>query len=315
MKLSIVIVNWKVKALLRDCLRSVFAEMKLPAGDYEVIVVDNDSRDGSVEMIEAEFPQVRLIASPDNLGFADGCQAGYDLSSGELVLLLNPDTVVLDHAINSMVALMEARPDAAIVGSRLLNSDGSFQRASGGAYPRLSNVAWNYFFLGKLLPGSWAPEPLFLDGDPMGIREIEWVSGASLMFRRSAVGKRIFDPAFFMFGEDMDLCDRMRRSGWKVLYSTQQSIVHHHGSSFAKQSERAVLATVYKGPRTFFARTHNRFELFLYDAILFLGYGLRWLASSLLAMVSSREDHAEQARFSRDFVRSMMRVRLTHRPS
>jgi GT2 family glycosyltransferase len=261
-------------------------------------------------MVEAEFPQVRLIASADNLGFADGCQAGYDISSGKLVLLLNPDTVVLDHAIDSMVALMDKRPDVAILGSRLLNSDGSFQRASGGAYPRLSNVAWNYFFLGKLLPKSWAPEPLFLDGDPPGIREIEWVSGASLMFRRSAVGKRIFDPAFFMFGEDMDLCDRMRRAGWKVLYSAEQSIVHHHGSSFAKQSERAVLATVYKGPRSFFARNHNRFELFLYDAILFLGYGLRWVAASALALVSRSRDHAEQARFSRDFVRSMMRVRL-----
>jgi GT2 family glycosyltransferase len=308
-KLSIIIVNWKVRELLRGCLRSVFEQTRLPSGSWEVIVVDNDSRDGSVEMVRSEFPQARLIVSETNLGFADGCQAGYEVSSGEFVLLLNPDTIVLDHAIEKMIEQIEQDPKVAVLGSRLLNTDGSFQRASGGAYPKLTNLAWNYLLLNRLLPSRWAPESLFLEGDPQGIREIEWVSGASLMFRRSAVGERIFDPAFFMFGEDMDLCDRVRDAGWKVLYSARQSIVHHHGSSFAKQSEREVLATVYKGPRSFFARTHNRFELLLYDLILFVGYLSRWLASTLIAAVSGNSDHRDQAHFSRQFVRSMVSAR------
>jgi hypothetical protein len=309
---SIVIVNWKVRDLLRDCLASVRDQMLMDPADYEVIVVDNDSADGSVEMMAAEFPWVRVEASPVNLGFADGSQRGYELSSGEFILLLNPDTVILDHAVDKMVARMAATPDAAIIGARLLNSDGSFQRASGGAFPSLANVAWNYLFLSRLLPARWGPEEMFLKGDPQGIRDLDWVSGASLLFRRAAVGRRIFDPAFFMFGEDMDVCDRMKRQGWRVLYSTEQSIVHHHGSSFAKQAERQIMATVYKGPRAFFARSHGRMALAAYDLLLFVGYGLRWVAADMLNLFTRKAEHAELARFSGDFVRTMVRARLSH---
>jgi GT2 family glycosyltransferase len=281
---------------------------------FEVIVVDNDSRDGSVEMMKSDFPWVRVEASPVNLGFAAGSQLGYELSSGEFVLLLNPDTVVVDHAIDTLVERLAATPDAAIIGSRLLNSDGSFQRASGGAFPSLANVAWNYLFLNRVLPARWGPEEMFIKGDPQGIRDIDWVSGASLLFRRAAVGERIFDPAFFMFGEDMDVCDRMKRQGWRVLYSTEQSIIHHHGSSFAKQAEQQVLATVYKGPRTFFARTHGPFALAVYDLLLVVGYGTRWLGALLLQLCTRRQNYADQARFSGDFVRTMLRARASHKP-
>jgi N-acetylglucosaminyl-diphospho-decaprenol L-rhamnosyltransferase len=305
--LSIVVVNWNVRDLLRDCLRSVVREMRLPPDAYELIVVDNASADGSVEMLRAEFPDVVLIASPDNLGFAPGCQVGYEQARGEFVLLLNPDTVILDSAIDAMLGQMGRDVRLGIVGSRLLNSDGSFQRATGGAFPTLRNLAWNYLFLARLLPAHWAPPALFLDGDPRGMRPIDWVSGASLMFRRAAVGETIFDPAFFMFGEDMALCDRIARAGWKVRLSADTAIVHHHGKSFAQQSDVAVLATVHKGPRGFFRRSRGPLAGFAYDAILFAGYLVRWPLFALAARLKPGRGHDEMARFSRRYVATMLR--------
>jgi hypothetical protein len=99
-----------------------------------------------------------------------------------------------------------------------------------------------------------------------------------------------------------------------VLYSTEQSIIHHHGSSFAKQAEQQVLATVYKGPRTFFARTHGPFALAVYDLLLLVGYGTRWVGALLLQLCTRRQNYADQARFSGDFVRTMLRARASHKP-
>jgi len=305
--LSIVVVNWNVRELLRDCLRSVIREMRLPTEAYELIVVDNASADGSVEMLRSEFSDVILIASPDNLGFARGCQVGYEAARGEFVLLLNPDTVILDSAIDAMLAEMGRDLRLGIVGSRLLNSDGSFQRATGGAFPTLANLAWNYLFLGHLLPSRWAPPALFLDGDPRGLQPIDWVSGASLLFRRSAVGPTIFDPAFFMFGEDMALCDRVSREGWKVRLSADTAILHHHGKSFAQQSDAAVIATAHKGPRGFFRRSRGAGAALAYDAILFAGFLIRWPLFAIAARLKPGRGHDEMARFSRRYVATMLR--------
>jgi N-acetylglucosaminyl-diphospho-decaprenol L-rhamnosyltransferase len=145
--LSVVIVNWNVRDLLRRCLVSVREQMRLPRDRYEIIVVDNASADGSVEMLRSEFPDVTLIASATNLGFGAGCNLGYARASGARILLLNPDTEVVDHAIDGLMEVMRDHPRAAVVAPRLLNTDRSFQRASGGALPTLLNVAWKYLFL------------------------------------------------------------------------------------------------------------------------------------------------------------------------
>lgn len=300
--LAIIIVNWNVRDLLRNCLAAVARSRGLAPASVETIVVDNASADGSAAMVRAQFPWVRLIESGANLGFADGCQMGYAATSAPFVMLLNPDTVVDDDAIASMLADLEGDAQVGIIGSRLRNSDGSFQRASGGAFPTLTNLAWNYLFLGALLPRRWAPPAVYLDDDPPGIRPIDWVSGASLTFRRAAVGPRIFHPAFFMFGEDMELCHRVACSGWTILYSAHQSITHHHGASFARQSSMEVLASVYKGPRFFFRQGRGPIARAAYDAILFTGYASRWLVFSLLDWLRPGRDHRAMARFSRRYL-------------
>jgi N-acetylglucosaminyl-diphospho-decaprenol L-rhamnosyltransferase len=305
--LSIVIVNWNVCRWLRECLVSLRDGSRLAPEHCEIIVVDNASEDGSVEMLRTEFGEVRLIASDDNLGFAEGCQRGYDISRGRFVLMLNPDTVVLDGAIDTMLGEMEAHPDAGIIGSRLVNTDGSFQRACGGALASLRNVAWNFLFLNRLLPPSLSPAPLFLENDPPGLFEIGWVSGAAMLLRREAIGPRVFDPAFFMFGEDMDLCARVARGGWKVLYSAHHTIVHHHGRSLDKQLSPEVLATLHKGPRTFFRKTHGPLAVLAYDLIFLVGYLTRWIAFGLLARIKGGE-YSASANFSRQYVGILLRL-------
>jgi GT2 family glycosyltransferase len=306
LQLSVVIVNWNVRELLRDCLNCL-QRQTLPPDAFEVIVADNASRDDSVTMIRADFPEVRLIANDENLGFAGGCEQGYRIARGRYILLLNPDTAPPPNALRQMLSDFEAHPEAGILGSRLLNTDGTFQRSAGGAFPSLANLTWNYLFLNRLMP-KLAPPSVFMHEDRGGVTDQDWVSGAALLFRREAVGETIFDPHYFMFGEDMDLCARVRDGGWRVLYSANQSIIHHHGKSFAHQSSLEVLANVYRGPRRFFRARHGLISTQAYDLILLIGYAIRWPLFKLLDLVKPRAGYDELARFSRQYLGIMLRT-------
>lgn len=307
--LSVLIVNWNVRDLLRACLLSLQREMHLPATQYEVIVLDNHSHDGSVAMLRAEFPQARLIESDVNLGFAAGCNRAFEQARGSCVLLLNPDTEILDHAVDGLLAVLQEQPRVGIVGPRLVNREGRFQRDSAGALPTLANTAWNYLFLQPLLPARLAPPALFLADDPRELRPIEWVSGASMMLRREAVGETIFDEAFFMFGEDMDLCRRANQAGWQVLYDGTRSVLHHHGSSFDQQDSQAVLATAHRGPRRVFARSRSRLAVLVYDGILLLGFGIRWPLYGLLELLRPGRGYAQRSQFGRRYLMAVLNER------
>ncbi|MEL6239407.1 MAG: glycosyltransferase family 2 protein, partial [Pseudomonadota bacterium] len=300
-ELAIIIVNWNVRDLLADCLEAVKERTQLSPGVFETIVVDNASADGSVEMLRDKFPWVRVIEAGDNIGFAPGCQLGYEATDAPFVLLLNPDTVVHDNAIDTMLATIKADERIGVLGSRLLNSDGSFQRAAGGAFPTLYNLLCNYMFIGRLLPQALRPEPVYITQDTSDLRDIQWVSGASLLFRRSVVGDQIFAPDFFMFGEDMDLCRRVAEAGYRVVFSGRQTITHHHGRSFSKQPSMEVVGTVFKGPRAFFRRDRGAISLLAYDAILFVGYAGRWAAFSALSIIRPGREYGTMAQFCRRY--------------
>jgi N-acetylglucosaminyl-diphospho-decaprenol L-rhamnosyltransferase len=304
--LSIIIVNWKVRDLLRECLLSVKREMLLRAADYEVIVVDNASGDGSVEMLSSEFPEVRLIQSPVNLGFGAGCNKAYRISNGEFVLLLNPDTEVIDHAIDGLLDVMRSHPNAGIVAPRLMNQDRSNQSAAGGAFPTLRNVAWNYLFLKNVLPRRWAPPALFLDGDPRELSRLDWVSGAAMMLRRRAVGVQIFDESFFMFGEDMDTCHRLCASGWDVLYAGQHAVIHHHGRSFEQQKSIGIRAAAHDGPRRVFTKGRSRPSVLAYDAILLIGHLIRWPLYRVLDALRPGRGYMNRSCYARTYVHAML---------
>lgn len=296
--LSVIVVSWNVCDLLRECLHSISQGLTIPPDDYEIIVVDNASTDGSLDMARTEFPSARLIANVENLGFARANNRALGSCRGEYILLLNPDTVPLAHALDYMLDFLSDHPDVAILGCRLLNTDRSFQRASGGAFPSLRNVAWNYLLLNKFLPPRWAPSPRYLEKDPQGTFDVDWVSGAATMCRTAALGGRLFDERFFLFAEDMELCARVRRNGWRVVYTSAATIIHHHGRSFEKQDSPEVESLLVKGPRTFYIMHNGPSGVWAYDLIMFTGHLLRGVAYSVLCLVSRGSRHCKNARLN-----------------
>jgi GT2 family glycosyltransferase len=200
---------------------------------FEVIVVDNASSDGSARAIEAEFPQVRLIRSVENLGFARANNLAASVARGRYLLLLNPDTVVLARAIERLAEFAEANADAAIFGGRTVFADGSINLASCWRRP----TPWSLFCVGSGLTKLFPQSDLFARESYGGwgrdsVREVDIVSGCFLMIR-AAVWNELqgFDPAFFMYGEEADLCLRARKLGHRCLICPDAEIIHHGGAS------------------------------------------------------------------------------------
>ncbi len=197
----------------------------------EVIVVDNDSEDGTLDLVRARFPEAQILER-DNLGFGAGNNAGMRAASGRYFLLLNPDAWLTDGALDSMVAFADEHPEAGVVGPRLLNPDGSLQRSVRG-YPTPWRLATEYFFLRKLAPRSRAFNALFGAGfDHESVREADYLFGACLLVRREAVDSiGGFDEDFFLMSEEVDWCYRFRQAGWKVLFFPGAEVYHVVGAS------------------------------------------------------------------------------------
>jgi len=233
--LSIVIVSWNVRGLLRRCLHSI-----LDAGCclllrsrvlVEVIVVDNASTDGSIEMVRAEFPCVHLIINADNRGFPAANNQGIAVAQGRYVLLLNPDTEVVDDALATMVAYADAQPDVGIVGPQLLNPDGSIQ-SSRRRFPTLATALFESTWLEPHAPRSLLRRYRMLDTPDGETQDVDWVDGAAVMARRQTIEQvGLMDEGYFMYSEELDWCRRFREAGWRVVYLPTARIVHHRGKS------------------------------------------------------------------------------------
>lgn len=231
--LSVVVVSWNTRELLAACLGSLFAAPK-PA--LEVWVVDNGSGDGSREMVARDFPAVRLIANADNLGFARANNQALERARGRHVLLLNSDTRVVDDALARLVAFLDDHPEAGACGPRLLNADGSLQR-SGRDFPGFGAAVLALIPLPRALRAALAPR--VERRDPERLAEVEDLTGAALCVRRDALDEiGLLDPGFFFFGEDVDLCWRLERAGWKRFYVPEARIVHVLAGSHARRSAR-----------------------------------------------------------------------------
>jgi N-acetylglucosaminyl-diphospho-decaprenol L-rhamnosyltransferase len=220
---TVVVVTWNALPWVEQCLRSVTG--------YDVIVVDNGSSDGTVELVRERFPRVRLIEQ-DNRGMGGGNNSGMREAAGRYFFLLNSDAWVLGDGLARLVAFADAHPDAAVVGPRLLNTDGTLQR-SVRAEPTLWRISTEYFFIRKLAPRSNLLNPLYVGGfDHRSVRESDWLSGAALLVRHEAADAvGLFDEDFFMFGEEVDWMTRFRRAGWKVLFYPEAEVVHVGGAS------------------------------------------------------------------------------------
>jgi N-acetylglucosaminyl-diphospho-decaprenol L-rhamnosyltransferase len=238
--LSVVVISFNTAALTQVCLRSVLEQTQRT--DCELIVVDNDSTDGSADAIEREFPGVRLIRSARNLGFAAANNLAAAESRGEYLLLLNPDTVILEGAIDKLMAFAESRPDAGIWGGRTLFPDGRLNPTSCWRRLTLWSLISAVAGLSAVFPrnrlfnpdayGGWAR-----DGD----RRVDIVTGCFLLIRRE-LWDRLggFDPTFFMYGEDADLCLRAARLGARPMVTSSSTIVHHGGASETVRTEKVI---------------------------------------------------------------------------
>ena len=230
-EISIVIVSWNTRDLLRACLKSIYATMDEIA--FEVIVVDNASEDGSAEMVESEFPEATLIRSESNLGFAAGCNLGLRKATGRFLMILNSDAELTAGAVSRMLDFMERRPDAGLVGPKLVSPDGTLQ-INGQRFPTLAREILGVIRAQKLIPGvatlGWGREDFDRDA------EVDSLAGACMLVRREVVEQvGLLDERFFMYFEDVDWCRRTKRAGWKIYYLGEAQIVHGWACSSAKQ--------------------------------------------------------------------------------
>ena len=227
---SIIILSWNVRDLLRVCL----ASLPFIQSNIEVIVVDAASADGSAEMVRAEFPGVKLITSPENLGYTRGNNLGLRAAVGRYLLILNPDTEIVGEAIAQMLAYMDAHPRIGVLGPQLLYSDGTVQ-STRRRFPSLATGFFESTWFQPLAPRRLLDHYYARDLPDDAIGEVDWVVGAALLVRREAyeqVGG--FDEGYFMYSEEIDWCRRMKAAGWQVVYFPSACIVHHEAKSSAQ---------------------------------------------------------------------------------
>lgn len=227
---SIIILSWNVRDLLRACLRS------LPHAEpwAEVIVVDAGSVDGSADMVRAEFPGVRLEASPENLGYSRGNNLGLRLARGRFCLVLNPDTEQLPGAVAAMRAYLEAHPEVGVLGPQLAWPDGTLQLTR-RRFPTLATALFESTWLQPLAPPGLLARYYAADLPADRPAEVDWLVGAALMVRAAVVGQvGGLDEHFFMYSEELDWQRRIRAAGWRVVYLPAARFVHHEARSSAQ---------------------------------------------------------------------------------
>lgn len=239
MNLSVIIVTWNSEKFIQNCLDSIFVS----GGDlrHEIIVVDNDSSDKTAKIIQEFYPKVNLIANKENLGYAKANNQGIEESQGEYVLLLNPDTQFLENSMTLMYEFMEENPQVGALGPKLLNPDKTIQ-PSAREFPTFPTLLWEFSGLSRLFPksrifGSWRMGYFAFDQT----REIDQPMGSCLMLRRKTLEEvGVFDEDFPMFFNDVDLCYRIKKAGWRIYFYPEAEVFHQKGASTSKVKRRMI---------------------------------------------------------------------------
>ena len=225
---SVVVVSWNTRDILRGCLRSIFEQTREVS--FEVFVVDNKSHDGSAEMVRAEFPTVKLIENAQNRGFAAGCNQGMREASGRYTLLLNPDTIVLDDAISRCVRYADLHADVGVVGCQVLEDETRIQR-TGFSFPSPSNMFLGLSGLSRAFPRSrlfGRPQLSWWARDSE--QDVDVVSGMFMLVRREAIAQiGLMDESYFVYAEEADWCYRFAQAGWRRVFTPCAQIIHLDG--------------------------------------------------------------------------------------
>lgn len=241
--LSIVIVNTNNCKLLKECLGSIYKNTR--KASFEIIVVDNASRDGSQEMVRTAFPEVRLIENPQNMGFIKATNQGLRVYKGRYACLLNDDTIVKDKAFDLMVEFMDKRPAAGACSPKLFNTDGTYQR-QGGLFQK----------------------KFWLEETPV---EIDFAIGACLMVRREIIDKvGLMDENLFFYNDDLDWCKRIRKASYKIYFIPQAEVVHYGGYSSKRVFNRRLFVEGFRGGLYFCRKHYGNLVFQLYRIVLII---------------------------------------------
>lgn len=300
MDVSVIVVSWNVRELLRGCLESI--RSTCPDLSLQIIVVDNASADGSAEMVRGEFPDVDLVAGDSNLGFAVANNLGLARARGRHVFFLNPDTVLRDRALTQLAAFLDRAPGFDMVGPRLVFPDGTVQRVCARRLPTVGMTLFEALYLHRVpLFGSRLNDRLISPYDLNDSREVEAISGASMLARRPVVDDLGgFDESFMHTGEDMDLCLRFQQQGSRIFYLADAEVIHFGGQSSSLASVRAgtmsILSMGY-----YFRRSRGRLHAWTYQLIVqVIKMPMLLLVGTMKALVRrDRDQLRERVRFAK----------------
>ncbi len=269
MRFSVVIVSWNTKDFLRRCVSSIYQYP--PSAEFEVIVVDNASSDGSVQMLHDLFPEVNVICNSENLGFSQATNQGIHNCLGTHILLLNPDTELRPNALNALERVLRENSSIGAAGARLLNADGSIQPSCFRA-PTLFREIWRLFHLDNIYPLSTYQLETW---DKQKPREVEVLNGACLMLKREALDEAGYlDETYFMYSEEVDLCYRLRQTGWKLFWVPEAEVVHYGGQS-TRQNQSEMFQQLYRSKIFYFRKNHGRMVAVIYKVILIAASSVR----------------------------------------
>jgi N-acetylglucosaminyl-diphospho-decaprenol L-rhamnosyltransferase len=279
---SVIVVNWNVRDLLRQCLASV----RDGAGslDVETIVVDNASTDGSADMVRMEFPEVTLVANDHNPGFAAANNQGLGMARGRYVFLLNPDAQVMNDALLIMVAYMDEHPDVGLLGPMLRYGDGRLQ-SSRRRFPTLATALVESTVLERYFPNAGPIRRYrMLDTPDNAVQDVDWVVGAAMFARRTAVDQvGPLDDDYFMYSEELDWGRRFKEADWRVVYLPTALVIHHEGKS-SEQNLAQRDIRFHTSRVRYFRKYHGDFQAELVRAFTLATFayqlgleGLKWL--------------------------------------
>ena len=273
MELTVLIVSYNAKIQLKHCLQSLYNQTS--HRPIEVIVVDNASTDGSLPMVIRDFPEVVAIASPDNFGFSGGNNLGMREAKGEYVLLLNNDAFVNSGAVDTMLGIMKEKPDVGVLGPLLRNEDGSVQISYGDMInfraQAIQKLVSTFYERGNRIFRA------YIEKRSKQVDFPDWVSGACMMLRTELLDKvGYFDDCFFMYNEDVDYCERVRRAGYRVLYTPDAEVTHLRGKSTETNREKANFE--YRRSQLYFYKKHyGRGKVRLLKVYLLFKIGAKWV--------------------------------------
>jgi hypothetical protein len=297
--LSVIIVSYNCKDILKRCLNSLLEELKEIS--HEIIIVDNNSRDGTVEEIKSLYPNVKIIANSQNVGFARANNKAILESKGDYLLFLNPDVIVSPNAIKGLIQFIKDKPTAGLASGKLVNPDGTLQYSLRN-FPSILNQIFECFFLHRLAPSlsSRFGEVIYKRDFYEEIQEVDWVSGAVMLVPRNVLKEAgFFDERYFVYSEETDLCLNLRKAGWKIYYYPEAVFIHLESTT---KHNPQLFAYWLDSRLKYYKKNFSKPKILILSLILFLNWLLRLSLSLGGALFSSKKFEEFRARLNGTFI-------------